>query len=156
MKGEAADDCVPQWRNSSASGAWDGTLAHLTKSSWATKTRCSNTVRNACWKLHVRPPRDNFMNLHKPGERWTDAPAPDGVTILAPYKQYQPSDHPGLRTGDASQPMQLFDLQTDPREHKDRAAQPPEIVARLKKLYDETNQLVPAPAQPVAKPKSAK
>ncbi len=114
------------------------------------------TVRDARWKLHVRAPRDGMATLHKPGERWTDPRGPDGVTILAPYEQYQPSDHPGLRTGDAPQPMQLFDLQNDPGEQKDVAAQHPEVVARLKQLYDATNQLVPASPEPAPKAKSAK
>jgi uncharacterized sulfatase len=111
------------------------------------------TARDARWKLHVQPPRDPFLNLSKSGQRWTDPRGPDGVTILAPYEQYQPSDHPGLRTGDASQAMQLFDLQTDPGEQKDVAAQHPEIVTRLKALFDESNRLVPVPPPPAPKAK---
>lgn len=103
------------------------------------------TVRDERWKLHVVPPKDNFANLHKPGEQWIDPRGPDGVTILAPYEQCQPSDHPGLLSGDASKPMQLFDLQTDPGEQKDVAAEHPEIVARLTALYDQTNHDVPTP-----------
>jgi hypothetical protein len=76
------------------------------------------------------------------------------VTILAPYEQYQPSDHPGLRAGDAPAAMQLFDLQADPGEQKDVAAQHPEVVARLKALYDETNRLVPVPPAPAPKAKA--
>jgi uncharacterized sulfatase len=108
------------------------------------------SVRDDRWKLHVVAPRDNFATLNKPGERWIDPRGPDGVTILAPYEQYQPSAHPGLVTGDESLPMQLFDLQADPGEQTDIAAQHPEIVARLKKLYDEMNRNVPA-ASPRAK-----
>jgi uncharacterized sulfatase len=101
------------------------------------------TVRDSRWKLHVLPPRDNFAELHKPGQRWIDPRGPDGVTILAPFEQYQPSDHPGLLTGDEPQAMQLFDLEADPGEQKDVAAQHPEIVARLKVRYDEMNAAVP-------------
>ncbi|MFA5189781.1 MAG: sulfatase, partial [Verrucomicrobiia bacterium] len=70
------------------------------------------TVRDARWKLHVFPPSD--MRL-KPGPdgRWIDPRGPDGVTILAPYEQYQPSDYPGLRSGDKAKAMMLFDLQCD-------------------------------------------
>jgi arylsulfatase A-like enzyme len=93
-------------------------------------------VRDKRWKLHVLPPRDNFMALNKPGERWIDPRGPDGVTILAPYEQYQPSEHPGLRTGDAPRPLQLFDLQNDPAEQRDVAADHPDVVGRLKKLFD--------------------
>ncbi len=102
------------------------------------------TARDARWKLHVLAPRDPFLNLSKSGQRWTDPRGPDGVTILAPYEQHQPSEHPGLRTGDAPAAMQLFDLQTDPGEQKDVAAQYPEVVARLKALYDETSRHIPA------------
>jgi uncharacterized sulfatase len=101
-------------------------------------------IRDKRWKLHVLPPRDNFMALDKPGERWIDRRGPDGVTILAPYEQYQPSAHPGLSTGDAPRAMQLFDLQADPGEQHDVAAQHPEVVARLKALFDATNRDVPA------------
>lgn len=106
------------------------------------------TVRDARWKLHVLPPRDMFAAFDKPGKRWIDPRAPDGVTILAPYEQAQPAEHPGLRTGDLPRPMQLFDLQTDPGEQHDVAAQHPEIVARLKNSYDTLAK--DAPANPVA------
>jgi N-acetylgalactosamine-6-sulfatase len=95
------------------------------------------TVRDARWKLHVLPPRDNFAHLDKPGQPWIDPRAPDGVTLLAPFEQYSPKAHPGLLTGDASRPMQLFDLQNDPGEQKDVAAEHPDVVARLKRSYDE-------------------
>jgi arylsulfatase A-like enzyme len=94
------------------------------------------TVRDERWKLHVLAPRDQFAALDKPGQRWIDPRGPDGVTILAPYEQFQPTEHPGLRTGDASKAGQLFDLQDDPAEQRDVAAQHPEIVARLQSLYD--------------------
>ena len=94
------------------------------------------TVRDARWKLHVLAPRDAFAKLGKPGQRWLDPRAPDGVTILAPYEQYQPGDHPGMLTGDAPRPMQLFDLQNDPGEQHDVAAAHPDEVQRLKALFD--------------------
>ena len=102
------------------------------------------TVRDSRWKLHVIAPRDGFMALYKPGERWIDPRGPDGVTILAPYEQLQPSEHPGLRTGDSPQAMQLFDLQADPGEQHDVAAQHSSEVARLKKLYDNANESIVA------------
>lgn len=98
------------------------------------------TVRNERWKLHVLAPRDQFMALNKSGERWLDPRAPDGVTILAPYEQYQPSEHPGLKTGDPPRAMQLFDLQNDPGEQRDVAAEHPLVVERLKKLFDAANR----------------
>lgn len=101
------------------------------------------TLRDARWKLHVLAPRDNFADLNKPNKPWIDPRGPDGVTILAPYEQYAPTAHPGLVTGEPSRPMQLFDLQNDPGEQNDIAAQHPDIVARLKALFDEMNKSVP-------------
>ncbi len=95
------------------------------------------TVRDARWKLHVLPGRDRMINIPMNGERWVDPRGPDGVTILAPYEQSQPGEHPGLTTGDAPKPMQLFDLHGDPGEQHDVAEKHPEVVARLKLLYDE-------------------
>ena len=92
---------------------------------------------DARWKLHIFTPQDPRIKLRTPGERWIDPRAPDGVTILAPFEQYQPSDHPGITTGDAPAPMQLFDLQADPSEQRDVAAAHPDIVKRLRQLYDE-------------------
>jgi uncharacterized sulfatase len=94
------------------------------------------TIRDARWKLHVLAPRDGFMALDKPGERWIDPRGPDGVTILAPYEQFQPSEHPGLKSGDPPRAMQLFDLKNDPGEQRDVAAQHPDVVSRLKRLFD--------------------
>jgi hypothetical protein len=110
------------------------------------------TVRDSRWKLHVLPPRDNFAALHQPGKTWVDPRGPDGVTILAPYEQYQPDHHPGLVTGVSPQTMQLFDLQTDPGEQVDVAAQHPAEVERLKRGYDELNTQVPMPAASSKKP----
>jgi len=112
------------------------------------------TVRDARWKLHVLPGRDGFKSLSDAGKAWVDPRAPDGVTILAPYEQAQPDEHPGQRSGDAPKAMQLFDLQTDPGEQHDVAAQNAEIVARLKKAYDEFNaQPRPHPVQSPARQK---
>jgi arylsulfatase A-like enzyme len=93
------------------------------------------TVRDVRWKLHVLPVRDRRDIT--PGGRWIDPRAPDGVTILAPFEQYQPSDYPGLRTGDETPAMSLFDLEKDPGEQHNVAAQHPDIVARLKARYDQ-------------------
>lgn len=93
------------------------------------------TIRDERWKLHVAAPNRRNEKAGPDG-RWIDPRGPDGVTILAPYEQAQPSDYPGLNTGDPSKPMQLFDLQADPGEQHDVAAQNPEVVARLKRLYD--------------------
>ncbi len=101
------------------------------------------TIRDARWKLHVLKP--SAINL-KPGPdgRWLDPRAPDGVTILAPFEQYNLDAGPGLATGDAPVPMQLFDLQSDPGEQADIAARHPEEVRRLKAAFDAINREVPA------------
>lgn len=98
------------------------------------------TVRDERWKLHVLKPSEGFRRLGQAHQAWIDPRGPDGVTILAPHEQYAPSAHPGLLTGDAPRPMQLFDLANDPGEQKDVAAEHPDIVARLKNLYDEVNE----------------
>jgi uncharacterized sulfatase len=100
------------------------------------------TIRDARWKLHLLPAGQ--MKL-KPGEdgKWLDPRAPDGVTILAPFEQYNLDAHPGLQTGVEPAKMQLFDLQSDPGEQVDVAAQHPDEVKRLQAAYDAMNQEVP-------------
>ena len=110
------------------------------------------TIRDARWKLHVLPATERRDGT--PGERWIDPWGPDGVTLLAPYEQYQPSDYPGVRTGDPGRAGALFDLLSDPAEQRDVSAQNPEVVARLQKKFDIVNADVPKVA--AAKPKSAK
>ena len=93
------------------------------------------TVRDRRWKLHLLAPADT-----RPPEttsRWVDPRGPDGKTILAPNEQYQPSDYPGIRTGDLPRAMSLFDLQNDPAEQHDVAALHADVVARLKSRADE-------------------
>jgi uncharacterized sulfatase len=93
------------------------------------------TIRNARWKLHVLPAADRHQPA-TPKKRWIDPRAPDGVTLLAPYEQYQPSDYPGVRTGVAAEPMALFDLLNDPGEQHNVAASHPDVVKALKSEYD--------------------
>jgi uncharacterized sulfatase len=89
------------------------------------------SIRDARFKLHLLEAKDR--KDAKPGERWIDPRGPDGVTILAPYEQYPPSEYPGLRTGDATAALTLFDLAADPGEQLDVASKHPEVVSRLKK-----------------------
>jgi uncharacterized sulfatase len=100
------------------------------------------TIRDARWKLHVLPASQ--MKL-KPGAdgRWLDPRAPDGVTILAPYEQYNLDSPPGVTTGVEPGRMQLFDLQNDPAEQTNVAAQHPEEVKRLQKAHEAMNKDVP-------------
>lgn len=101
------------------------------------------TIRDARWKLHALRPSVGLANINKSGEKYVDPRAPDGVTILAPYEQAQPSEHPGVQTGDAPKPMQLFDLESDPNEQHDVAAEHPEEVKRLQAAYEAMNKDVP-------------
>lgn len=112
------------------------------------------TIRDARWKLHVLPAVDRRQD--NSGQRWIDPRGPDGVTILAPYEQYQPSEYPGLKTGDEGRAGALFDLQNDPGEQRDVAAQNPEVVARLRRAFDEMNAAVPAAGDPAARGKVGK
>jgi hypothetical protein len=100
-------------------------------------------IRDARWKLHVLP--GSQMNLKAGTDgRWRDPRAPDGVTILAPYEQYNLDAHPGVTSGDAPAAMQLFDLANDPSEQHNMAAQHPAEVQRLKAAYDQINRDVPS------------
>ncbi|MCA9099678.1 MAG: sulfatase [Planctomycetales bacterium] len=90
------------------------------------------TVRDGRWKLHLEgtPPPD-----HR-GDDWVDPRAPDGVTILAPYEQARPADFPGIKTGDRSDGVALFDLEHDESEQHDVAAEHPDVVTRLQVLAE--------------------
>ncbi len=102
------------------------------------------TVRAGNWKLHVhQPPRwpDSIIE----NQDWVDPRGPDGVTILAPREQYGPRDYPGATGGDPPGDMMLCDLRTDPAEHDNVADKHPEVVKRLKRLFDRlAEQATPA------------
>jgi hypothetical protein len=62
------------------------------------------------------------------------------VTILAPYQQARPDDYPGVRTGVAGKEMLLFDLEADPSEQRDVSDSHPEVVKRLKTVFDKLDR----------------
>jgi uncharacterized sulfatase len=97
-------------------------------------------VRSGKWKLHVRPPE---ARARIRDEGWVDPRGPDGVTLIAPYEQARPGQYPGADAGDTPKPMMLFDLETDRAETRDVSAAHPEIVARLKRMFDEMEKNVP-------------
>ena len=99
-------------------------------------------MRDGRWKLHVLPARDRARAT--PGERWVDPRGPDGVTILAPYEQSQPTEYPGLRDRRRDRRDEPFDLRDDPAEQHDVAAEHPDVVARLKAHYDRVVREFPA------------
>ncbi len=97
------------------------------------------TIRSGKWKLHVRSPGPT---PNRDGD-WVDPRGPDGVTILAPYEQAQPSEYPGVTGGDKPKTMMLFDIESDPAEQHDLSDKHPEIVKRLKAAFDKTLAEVP-------------
>jgi uncharacterized sulfatase len=107
------------------------------------------TIRMGPWKLHVRDPgtaRGSELSREEK-ENWVDPRGPDGVHIIAPFEQAGPLQHPGVTSGDAGEPMMLFNLEDDPAEQHNVSDAYPDIVARLKQKYDETAQLVPDTAE---------
>ena len=98
-------------------------------------------IRSGKWKLHVRTPgSSSALNA---GADWVDPRGPDGLTLIGQFEQANPTEHPGLQSGDAPKPMMLFDLQEDPAEQHDVSAQNPEVVTRLKALFDKMDAQVP-------------
>lgn len=108
-------------------------------------------LRSSRWKLHVRRPQQGFTCLDDASGR-KDPRAPDGLTIIAQYEQATREDCPGLTTGPAPKPLMLFDMEADRGEQRDVAAEHPEVVARLRKIFDKMDAQTPDgyPAAPRA------
>lgn len=107
-----------------------------------------STVRAGKWKLHVLAPAPGpSYQESAQAAGWIDPRGPDGLTLIAQHEQARPDQYPGLRTGDEPRPMMLFDLEADPGEQRNVAAQHPTVVARLKALFDATNKDVPVMSQ---------
>jgi uncharacterized sulfatase len=92
--------------------------------------RGTMTIRDARWKWHVQVPW--APKSLPPGAPYVERKPHDGTTIIAPGKQYHPSDYPGLETGDEPRAGMLFDLLNDPGEQQDVAADFPAVVQRLR------------------------
>lgn len=101
-----------------------------------------HAVRSGKWKLHVRAPGSSGMV--DAGADWVDPRGPDGLTIIAPCGQPGPDQHPGSVSGDLPREMMLFDLERDPAEARDVAERNPDVVKRLKRLFDKMDAQVPA------------
>ena len=63
--------------------------------------------------------------------------------LLAPHEQARPSAYPGVLGGDGPKTMMLFDIANDPSEQRDVSAKHPDVVQRLKAIYDRTLAEVP-------------
>ena len=108
-----------------------------------------NIVRSGKWKLHVRRPAPGFERLDDAAAaKWVDPRGPDGITLIAPAEQARPNHYPGLHTGDPPKPMMLFDMETDAGEQRDVAAEHPDVVARLRSLFDKMDAEVPRGGRP--------
>lgn len=105
-----------------------------------------STVRSGPWKLHMGPGGGRARPTMAPEEKWVDPRGPDGVTIVAQYEQAHPSQFPGVATGDPVEDLALFHLQSDPAEQHNVAAEHPDVVARLRRLFDQMNTQVAAAA----------
>lgn len=107
-------------------------------------------IRSGAWKLHVISPGPASL-MTMPAERlatWIDPRSPDGVALIAPYEQPRPVHYPGASGGDPPQAMMLFNLETDPGEQHNVAQQHPDLVVKLKGLFDEMNVQVPEFPEP--------
>ena len=91
------------------------------------------SVRAGRFKLHYRATGESRFPPNQTD--WIDPRGPDGVTLLAPYEQYQPIAYPGLRSGDESVDRMLIDLEADPAEQHDVAAKYPDVVGRLSATF---------------------
>ncbi len=95
-------------------------------------------VRSGKWKLHVRAPgapRGSGVIQDYVETSW-DLRKPDGATIIAPFEQPHPIRHPGVLSGDSRKDMMLFDMEADRSEQTDVADSHPDVVKRLKALFD--------------------
>jgi uncharacterized sulfatase len=102
------------------------------------------TIRSGKWKLHVRSPG----GLPKLVDNWVDPRGPDGVTLIAPYEQSQPKDYPGVIGGDKAKNIMLFDIEADPAEQRDVSKKHPDVVRRIKAIYEKILTEVPDFEQP--------
>ncbi len=112
-------------------------------------------VRSGKWKLHYRDPgRDGMLDDSQVTKDWVDPRGPDGVTLVAQTEQARPaSEHPGVRGGASGKAFLLFDLEADPGEQRDVADSHPDVVKRLKALFEKLDAEVPraSPPQPGAR-----
>ena len=100
-------------------------------------------IRSGRWKLHVRSPQPGFRCLED-ASGWKDQRGPDGITIIAQFEQANPTQCPGIQTGPPPKPLMLFDMEADRSEQRDVASDHPDVVQRLKAIFDRIDAQVPA------------
>jgi len=108
------------------------------------------TVHSGPWKLHVHAQRKD--PIPEDPEAWTDPRAPDGVTIIAPFEQYNPAQYPGLTSGPDPKAWQLFNVKDDPGEQTDVSALHPNVLKRLKGYAEATMADMPRFPRPQSTP----
>lgn len=141
-------DLMPQFKDAKAKSSHDAIF------SFRGDRLC--TVRSGKWKLHLDASGPRTQKLLRPDEKWDDPRAPDGILILAPTGQMHPSQFPGVATGFADEGVALVDLEADPSEQKNVAAQNPDVVKRLQGYADKIQAEMPKkPEKPPAKLKSS-
>jgi uncharacterized sulfatase len=130
-------DIMPMFKDSSAPGPHDAI--------YCMQGTNLATIRSGKWKLHVIDPElPRFSDLSEEEKRaWKDPRGPDGVTLLAPFEQAKPNQHPGLTSGVSPKAMMLFDLESDPGEQRDVADEHPEIVQKLMASFESIRSEVP-------------
>ena len=130
-------DIMPMLKNASAPSPHEAI--------WGMQGGSLATLRSGKWKLHVRSPGPPRSSNLSPAElaNWIDPRGPDGVTLLAPYEQPNPTQHPGHTRGDRPKPMMLFDLEADRGEQHDVADRHPDVVKRLLAMFEKTKAQVP-------------
>ena len=99
-------------------------------------------IRSGRWKLHVRAPQPGFL-CREDASGWKDPRGPDGITIIAQFEQANPTQCPGVNTGPVPKPLMLFDMEADRSEQRDIAPEHPEVVARLKAVFDRIDAEAP-------------
>jgi len=105
-------------------------------------------IRSGNWKLHARTPfRGSSYGFDPRAVGWVYR-VPDGLSIIAPFEQYKADAYPGVQTGDEPKDMMLFDLEADRAEQHDVADEHPDVVKRLKGLFDKMNAQVPELERP--------
>lgn len=115
-------------------------------------------VRSGPWSLLLRPqpvdtPRGRMGGTwYDEQGRWRDPNGPDGVTILAPGDQPTPEEYPGELEGDAVKEVALFNIEEDPAERRDVAAEHPEVVERLRAAAAKMQAEMPEPPRPATRP----